>query len=99
MTNEKDKVTVLDKNKVSGSIEFDHVKFGYNEDKIIIKDFSAKAKPGQKIAIVGPTGAGKTTIVNLLMKFYEINSGTVVHEGYFLDDWDLIEELEEELGI
>ncbi len=81
MTDEKDKNEVLDKNKVSGSIEFDHVKFGYNEDKIIIKDFSAKAKSGQKIAIVGPTGAGKTTIVNLLMKFYEINSGDIKIDG------------------
>lgn len=81
MTDEKDKIKVLDKNKVSGSIEFDHVKFGYNEDKIIIKDFSAKAKPGQKIAIVGPTGAGKTTIVNLLMKFYEINDGDIRIDG------------------
>lgn len=81
MTNESDKIKTLDKNKVSGSIEFENVKFGYNEDKIIIKDFSAKAKPGQKIAIVGPTGAGKTTIVNLLMKFYEINSGDIKIDG------------------
>lgn len=60
-----------------GNIEFSHVKFGYNKDKVIIKDFSAVAKPGQKIAIVGPTGAGKTTMVNLLMRFYEINSGSI----------------------
>ncbi|MBQ3271570.1 ABC transporter ATP-binding protein [Candidatus Saccharibacteria bacterium] len=67
----------LDKNKVKGKIEFDHVKFGYDKDRIIIKDFSASVKPGQKIAIVGPTGAGKTTMVNLLMKFYDINSGSI----------------------
>ena len=71
----------LDKNKVKGKIEFKNVKFGYDEDKIIIKDFTATAKPGQKIAIVGPTGAGKTTMVNLLMKFYEINSGDIKIDG------------------
>ena len=61
-----------------GSIEFKHVKFGYDKDKIIINDFNAKVAPGKKIAIVGPTGAGKTTLVNLLMKFYEINSGDIL---------------------
>ncbi len=71
----------LNKEKVRGEIEFRHVKFGYNEDKMIIKDFSAIAKPGQKIAIVGPTGAGKTTMVNLLMRFYEINSGDILIDG------------------
>ena len=65
----------------TGLIEFDHVKFGYNPDKTIIKNFSAKIRPGQKIAIVGPTGAGKTTIVNLLMKFYEINKGHIYIDG------------------
>ena len=65
----------------TGLIEFNHVKFGYNPDKLIIKDFSAKIRPGQKIAIVGPTGAGKTTIVNLLMKFYEINQGNILIDG------------------
>ena len=65
----------------TGLIEFDHVKFGYNPDKVVIKDFSAKIRPGQKIAIVGPTGAGKTTIVNLLMKFYEINKGNIFIDG------------------
>lgn len=64
-----------------GNIAFDHVKFGYDEDKLIIKDFSAKVKEGEKIAIVGPTGAGKTTIVNLLMRFYEVNSGTITIDG------------------
>lgn len=67
----------LDKNEVKGNLEFKNVKFGYNKDKIIIQDFSATVKAGQKIAIVGPTGAGKTTIVNLLMKFYNINSGDI----------------------
>jgi len=64
-----------------GIIEFNNVRFGYNKDKIIIKDFSAIAKPGQKIAIVGPTGAGKTTMVNLLMRFYEIDKGTIKIDG------------------
>lgn len=71
----------LEKDKVKGDIEFDHVRFGYNEDKIIIKDFTAKVKPGQKVAIVGPTGAGKTTMVNLLMKFYNINDGDIKIDG------------------
>lgn len=71
----------LDKNKVRGMIEFRHVKFGYDDDKVIIKDFSALAKSGQKVAIVGPTGAGKTTMVNLLMRFYEINSGNIYIDG------------------
>ncbi len=66
---------------IKGDVEFSHVKFGYDEDKIIIHDFSAKIKAGQKIAIVGPTGAGKTTIVNLLMRFYEINSGDISIDG------------------
>lgn len=71
----------LDKSKVKGKIEFENVKFGYDEGRTIIKDFNAIAKPGQKIAIVGPTGAGKTTMVNLLMKFYEINSGNIYIDG------------------
>ena len=72
----------IDKDKIRGDIEFDHVKFGYaDSDKLAIKDFSARAKAGQKIAIVGPTGAGKTTMVNLLMKFYEINSGDIRIDG------------------
>ncbi|MBR3233335.1 ABC transporter ATP-binding protein [Candidatus Saccharibacteria bacterium] len=71
----------LDKDKVRGMIEFRHVKFGYDEDKLIIKDFSVLAKPGQKIAIVGPTGAGKTTMVNLLMRFYDVNSGSILIDG------------------
>ncbi len=71
----------LDKDIVDGDIEFKNVKFGYNEDRIIINNFSAKAKSGEKIAIVGPTGAGKTTIVNLLMKFYDINEGDILIDG------------------
>lgn len=71
----------LDIDKIKGNIEFRNVKFGYNPDKIIINDFSAKIKAGQKIAIVGPTGAGKTTIVKLLMRFYDLNSGTILIDG------------------
>ena len=66
---------------VEGHVKFEHVKFGYDEDKLIIKNFSADIKPGQKVAIVGPTGAGKTTLVNLLMKFYDVNSGTIKIDG------------------
>lgn len=76
----------LDKNSVKGEIEFKNVHFGYTDDKVIIKDFSAKALPGQKIAIVGPTGAGKTTMVNLLMKFYNINSGDILIDGVSIHD-------------
>ena len=79
MEDEKDKTAHLENTK--GYVEFDHVKFGYDPDKIIIHDFSAKAKPGQKIAIVGPTGAGKTTLVNLLMRFYEIDGGDIRIDG------------------
>lgn len=71
----------LNPKKVKGNIEFNHVKFGYEENKVIIKDFNCKVKPGQKIAIVGPTGAGKTTMVNLLMKFYNINDGEILIDG------------------
>ena len=66
---------------VQGDVEFRHVNFGYSEDKTIIHDFSAKAKAGQTIAIVGPTGAGKTTMVNLLMRFYEVNGGEILLDG------------------
>ena len=78
--------TKLDKTQVKGDIEFDHVKFGYDEDKTIIKDFTAKVRAGQKVAIVGPTGAGKTTMVNLLMKFYDINSGDIKIDGVSIKD-------------
>lgn len=67
--------------RAKGEVEFKDVRFGYNPDKIIIKDFSVKVNPGEKIAIVGPTGAGKTTIVNLLMRFYEINDGQILIDG------------------
>lgn len=81
MSDQKALSAKLDRNKVRGDIEFKNVKFGYDDDKLIIHDFSAKAKAGQKIAIVGPTGAGKTTMVNLLMKFYEINDGEILIDG------------------
>ena len=76
----------LNKSKVKGEIEFRKVKFGYDPGKTIIKDFSVNVKPGQKIAIVGPTGAGKTTMVNLLMKFYEINNGKILIDGVSIDE-------------
>lgn len=80
MPDESDKTKKL--GKAEGYVDFEHVKFGYEDtDKIIIHDFSAKAKPGQKIAIVGPTGAGKTTLVNLLMRFHEIQSGDIKIDG------------------
>ena len=66
---------------VKGDVIFDHVKFGYDPGKTIINDFSSRVKAGQKIAIVGPTGAGKTTMVNLLMRFYELNGGTITIDG------------------
>ena len=81
MKSEKRIKKYLDCSKAKGKIEFKHVKFGYDKSRLIIKDFSAKIKPGQKIAIVGPTGAGKTTIVNLLMKFYDINDGEILIDG------------------
>ena len=81
MDNENDITKKLDKHKVKGNIEFKNVKFGYDKDKIIINDFTAKVKAGEKIAIVGPTGAGKTTMVNLLMKFYDINDGDILIDG------------------
>lgn len=80
MTDESNLTKKLDINKVKGDITFEHVKFGYG-DKTIIKDFTASAKAGSKIAIVGPTGAGKTTMVNLLMKFYDIKSGDIKIDG------------------
>lgn len=80
MPDESDKTEKL--GKAEGYVDFEHVKFGYEDtDKIIIHDFSARAKPGQKIAIVGPTGAGKTTLVNLLMRFHEIQSGDIKIDG------------------
>lgn len=79
--------------KVKGNVEFKNVKFGYNKDKIIINNFSAKVKAGEKIAIVGPTGAGKTTIVKLLMRFYELNDGEILLDGKNIKDYKR-EELE-----
>lgn len=73
--------------KVKGNIEFKHVKFGYTKDKMIIKDFNALVKSGEKIAIVGPTGAGKTTVVKLLMRFYELNGGEILLDGVNIKDY------------
>lgn len=86
MTLETNKTKILDKSKVKGNIEFNHVSFGYDKDRTIIKDFTASVKDGQKIAIVGPTGAGKTTMVNLLMKFYEINKGDILIDKVSIND-------------
>ena len=77
----------IDIETVKGSVEFKHVKFGYDEN-IIIKDFSTKIKPGQKIAIVGPTGAGKTTMVKLLMRFYNLNDGEILVDGININDFN-----------
>ena len=77
-----------DVNNIEGNIEFKNVKFGYNPNEIIIKDFNAKIKKGQKIAIVGPTGAGKTTIVKLLMHFYNVNDGEIIIDGHNIEDYD-----------
>lgn len=84
LSNEDGKTEVL--TNVLGNVEFDHVRFGYTSDKIIIKDFSVKVYAGEKVAIVGPTGAGKTTLVNLLMRFYEINSGDIRIDGRSIKD-------------
>ena len=79
LTDESRKIARLE--NINGDVEFEHVRFGYDKDKTIIHDFSAKIKAGQKIAIVGPTGAGKTTMVNLLMRFYELDSGAIYLDG------------------
>lgn len=73
--------------KIKGNIEFKHVQFGYNEDRMIIKDFSAKVKQGAKVAIVGPTGAGKSTMIKLLMRFYDVNSGAILVDGHDVRDF------------
>ena len=73
---------------IEGSVEFSHVHFGYNPDQIIINDFSAKVKPGQQVAIVGPTGAGKTTMVKLLMRFYDVSSGSILVDGHDIRDYN-----------
>ena len=84
LSNEDEKTVKLE--KVKGNVNFEHVKFGYNKNKLVIKDFSANLKAGQKIAIVGPTGAGKTTLVNLLMRFYELDSGDITIDGKSIKD-------------
>ncbi|MBD5544161.1 MAG: ABC transporter ATP-binding protein [Lachnospiraceae bacterium] len=81
-----------------GDVTFEHVKFGYNPNKIIINDFSAKVKQGQKIAIVGPTGAGKTTMVKLLMRFYDVTDGAILLDGHNIKDFDRTE-LREAFGM
>ena len=73
---------------IKGEVTFEHVKFGYNLDQIIIKDFSAHVKPGQQVAIVGPTGAGKTTMVKLLMRFYDVNGGAILLDGHNIKDFN-----------
>lgn len=73
---------------IKGEVTFEHVKFGYNTDQIIIKDFSAHVKPGQQVAIVGPTGAGKTTMVKLLMRFYDVNGGAILLDGHNIKDFN-----------
>ena len=74
--------------QLSGNVEFEHVKFGYNPENIIVKDFSARVKDGQKVAIVGPTGAGKTTMVKLLMRFYDVNGGAIKVDGHDVRDFN-----------
>ena len=81
LSDESNIVDVLERKDAKGCIEFKNVKFGYDKNKMIIKDFNVKVDPGQKVAIVGPTGAGKTTLVNLLMKFYDINDGDIIIDG------------------
>lgn len=81
LEDESSKTLVLDRNKVEGNIEFNHVVFGYDDDKNIIKNFNVSVEKGEKVAIVGPTGAGKTTMVNLLMRFYEIKNGSITIDG------------------
>lgn len=73
---------------IKGEVTFEHVKFGYNPDQIIIKDFSAHVKPGQQVAIVGPTGAGKTTMVKLIMRFYDVNGGAILLDGHNIKDFN-----------
>lgn len=83
---------------LEGRVKFDHVSFGYNPDKIIIKDFNALVQPGQKVAIVGPTGAGKTTMVKLLLRFYDVNSGAIYVDGHDVRDFNR-NELREMFGM
>ena len=83
---------------LEGNVSFDHVHFGYNADKIIVNDFSAEVKEGQKIAIVGPTGAGKTTMIKLMMRFYDVNSGAIKIDGHDVRDFNR-SELREMFGM
>ena len=83
----KDPENDIDTSKIKGNVEFKDVEFGYDEDKIIINDFNAKVTEGQKIAIVGPTGAGKTTMVKLLMRFYDVNNGAILVDGHNIKDF------------
>lgn len=88
---EEEDITVEDPVSVSdieGRVEFSHVKFGYDPDNMIIKDFSVKVEPGQQVAIVGPTGAGKTTMVKLLMRFYDVNSGSILVDGHDVREYN-----------
>lgn len=78
----------IDASKVTGQVDFEHIHFGYNPNQIIVNDFSAHVKPGQKIAIVGPTGAGKTTMVKLLMRFYDVNDGAIKLDGHDIRDFN-----------
>lgn len=86
LDDETNKLSYLTKDSVKGKVEFKNVRFGYNEDQIIIPNFSIKIEPGMKVAIVGPTGAGKTTIVNLLMRFYEVNKGDILIDDISIKD-------------
>ena len=98
---EEEQLTVsnpVDVKSVKGDVEFENVKFGYNEDKFVIRGFSASIKRGQRVAIVGPTGAGKTTIVKLLMRFYDVNSGAVRIDGHNVKEFNR-RELREALGM
>ena len=86
MADESDKAAALP--KVQGAVTFDHVRFGYTPDKTVIHNFSCNVKPGQKVAIVGPTGAGKTTMVKLLMRFYDVDAGAITLNGHNVRDFD-----------
>lgn len=94
----KETETPVSVNNIRGQVEFKNVSFGYYPDQPIIKDFSAKIKPGQKVAIVGPTGAGKTTIVKLLMRFYDLDQGSILIDGHNITEFTR-EELRSQLGM
>lgn len=85
---EEKKETPVQLEECKGEVEFEHVQFGYNPDKIVIHDFSCHVKPGQMVAIVGPTGAGKTTMVKLLMRFYDVNGGAIKVDGHDIRDFN-----------